>query len=110
MSTVPTVASRSTDLARRLTTAGARVVVVGSTAQRLRGAADVVPRDLDVVVSAEALPSLGHALHQLGVPSGNLVRGGTVRTGWGLLDVFVDAPPRSIAVPVEGTAVAVCDD
>jgi hypothetical protein len=61
------VAARSADLARELTLAGARVVVVGSTARRLRGEAGVPPRVLDVVVDADEVCRLTAALRRFGI-------------------------------------------
>jgi hypothetical protein len=103
------VAARSADLARELTLAGARTLVVGSTARRLRGGASVTPRDLDldVVVDADEVRRLTVALRRLRVDGVVRQKGGTVPTGWCPLDVFVGPPPAAVGVVVGGVPVAV---
>jgi hypothetical protein len=101
------VAARSAVLARELTLAGARVVVVGSTARRLLGDAGVTPRDLDVVVDADEVCRLTAALRPLGIDGVVRRGGGPVPTGWCPLDVFVVPPPAAVSVVVGGVHVAV---
>jgi hypothetical protein len=101
------VAARSADLARELTLAGARAVVVGSTARRLRGEAGVTPRDLDVVVDIDDVRRLSAAMRRLGIDGVVRRGGGTVLTGWCPLDVFVVSPPETVSVVVGGVPVVV---
>lgn len=88
---------------------GAQVVVVGGTARWLRAALGH-PRDLDVVVTPDAVPALAAALNDLGVPAqaASLMRCRQVRfqTGWGPLDVFVEEdPPAWGPVLIDGVPV-----
>ena len=106
---------RSTTLAVGLTAAGARMVVVGSTASWLRGDRAQAPRDLDVAVLPEQLPALVRALTALGVGAREPVlrRGGVTRlpTPWCPLDVFVaDIVPAARTLVVNGQPVTVADD
>lgn len=105
------VSRRSSDLAVVLARHGARFVVVGGTALRLRGGSHR-PRDLDVAVLPGDVPGLVDVLHRLSTPvePRALVRGRplALATGWGPLDVFIveDLPPAD-PIGVDGTDVAV---
>lgn len=101
---------RPVDLAVALTAAGARMVVVGGVARRLRGSQHR-PRDLDVVVAPADLPDLVDALRALGVDAvtRSLLRSGCSRleTSYGLLDVFVGRAPSAAPVLVAGVELPV---
>lgn len=104
------IAERSAELAVRLVAEGARFVIVGSTARRLRGAG-VCPGDLDVAVTPQDLPNLAQPLATLGAHLGpRLPNAGpvTVHTPWGPLDVFVtEALPPAETVTVHGVRLEV---
>ena len=105
------VSRRSTDLAEVLARHGARFVVVGGTARRLRGGSHG-PRDLDVAVLAADVPGLARVLHGLSTPvdAGALGRGrpSSIATGWGPLDAFVvEDLPAADPVDVDGVPVEV---
>jgi hypothetical protein len=89
----------ATELAR----AGARVVVVGGTARRLRDWRDR-PRDLDVVVDPRHVAPLVTSLGRLGAAAStrSVLRCGDVHldTAWGPLDDFVALCPEAMAVRV----------
>lgn len=92
---------RPVDLAVALTAAGARMVVVGGVARRLRGSQHR-PRDLDVVVAPADLPDLVAVTR-------SLLRSGCSRleTSYGLLDVFVGRAPSAAPVLVAGVELPV---
>lgn len=104
------IAERSAELAITLTAYGARFVVVGSTARRLRGC-DLCPGDLDVVVVPGELSGLAGALHEVGVTfARRFGRVGpvTVTTPWCPLDVFVaDTHPAAGTTTVAGVPLVV---
>jgi hypothetical protein len=108
------VAGRSTDLAIELVHRGARVVVVGGTARRLVDGSHR-PRDLDVAVLEQEVPTLVSALAQIGVrvSAATLLRCRQVglTSAWGPIDIFVrEALPPAGVMQVGGCALAVAHD
>lgn len=90
---VPEWDCRPALLAAELARRGANVVVIGGTARWLQSNR-WQPRDLDVVVTTDAVLSLVEALTSLGVATDESAvlrcRQMHFQTGWGPLDVFVE--------------------
>ena len=108
------VAGRSTALAIELVHRGAQVVVVGGTARWLADGSHR-PRDLDVAVLEQEVPTLVSALAQIGVRVSAAALLGCRQVGlnsaWGPIDIFVqEALPRAGVIEVGGFDLAVAHD
>jgi hypothetical protein len=108
------VAGRSTALAIELVHRGAQVVVVGGTARWLADGSHR-PRDLDVAVLEQEVPTLVSALAQIGVriSAATLLRCRQVglTSAWGPIDIFVrEALPPAGVIKVGGCDLAVAHD
>ena len=108
------VAGRSVALAVELVHRGAKFVVVGGTARWLTEGSRQ-PRDLDVAVDEEEVPTLVSALAQVGVhiSCAMLLRCRQVglASAWGPIDVFVgEALPPAAVIRVGGCDLAVAHE